>query len=402
MHQAPRSRASAGEQALEEPDTPGDVHRHQGRGQGRQRDRFPTRATHPGRCRPTAHDERVRDAHDDGGAGPAEHRCERGQGEGGDERRRCQVASRQRARAVLQDHGSLAAPVPAVLAAEREQVLAHVPVDLHAGVVGEAVADGANPVVEVDVLVGTQLLVPSVHGPRHRRAIHRERGVVGVGWSQAVVVDRVADPDPAGERERDGPPDRGAGDADTAAPDAGQVMTGGERGDPSPEVVDVDAGVPVDAGHDRSGRGGQADVEGRGDHAGRVVEQPHPFVLRRHGANHLAGAVLGAPVDDEHLQPRMGLDEHGAHGDLDRGLLVAHRHDHRDQRRLARTGAHGDAPVGASDRGTCSSTSGRWSLGHSDTRITTCMTSRIVVSPGWSVHREKNRVKASTGLSDPQ
>ena len=85
-----------------------------------------------------------------------------------------------------------------------------------------------------------------------------------------------------------------------------------------------------------SGFGQGAGVRGR-----HQIQQRDPRVV--HAADEVGGAVVGAVVDDDDLDPigRVVLVQERANRLLDRSFLVAPRNDHTDQRRARKAPSDG-------------------------------------------------------------
>src|SRR5215204_3934221 len=103
-------------------------------------------------------------------------------------------------------HRDFAASVPVVLREERRERLPRPPPDAQLWVEQDRIARGPYAIVELEVLIGKQRLIPAVHLPHDLDRIGTKRHVIGLLLSSSKVVQRVADADPAAKRRRDCPP----------------------------------------------------------------------------------------------------------------------------------------------------------------------------------------------------
>ena len=185
--------------------------------------------------------------------------------------------------------------------------------------------------VELVVLVAHQLLVEDPDAVEHLPPVGAEGQGVDEGGLGRGAEGHAAHPDAGALRGGDGPGGRRLPDG-LHGPAHALHARGRQRVEAAAEVVGGDDAVAVHPHDDVGGRRGEGQVHRHRDDAPGVVEDRDlGAVGGRDLAHAVGGAVVGVPVDDDHL--RRGdvvLGEHRTQALVDEGALVADRHDDRD------------------------------------------------------------------------
>ena len=256
-----------------------------------------------------------------------------------DERRRHQLARAHGARRVGQ-HLGLPPAVPKILSGDRAELLPR-PVDrADRRVEDDAIAPPAQAVVQVEVLVGEEPLVPAPDRPKDLRPEAAERNRLDLATTFAGAGPApdpgVADAEPRRERRTDCAPPRAGGTHLAPAAHVRRALLL-ERAQARRDVTGGHLRVRVEAKDDFPARGCEPDVERSRDRPRRVVEHPRARRSRERGRR-----VVGASVDDEQLEPaRDGLPENRTHARLDVRSLVSGRYDDGDEGRHGTPGGGG-------------------------------------------------------------
>ncbi len=230
-------------------------------------------------------------------------------------------------RPVLANHRCFTATVPAVLPGEIWKRFSYLPVDLHCRIEPDAMPSKRDSVIEVDVLVHQQSLVPTVDRLRHRCSIDAERSMVRVLRLIGIVVDRVANTERAGQGRSDGRPCRCLCDRDPDTSDRCNLDVF-QLSDTCRQVAGVDAGVSIDSRNELAARSRETDVQCGWDRARRILQNPHSRI--RDGPDQFDGPIGGHSVDDEKLERNLLL-EYGIDRRDHVAFFVPNRHDHSDQ-----------------------------------------------------------------------
>jgi hypothetical protein len=231
---------------------------------------------------------------------------------------------------VLPDHPGLAAAISPVLTKQCRNGLSNAPADLHGRVVADRVARLDEPMVEVDVLVDRKRLIPSSDLADRIGPIHTERGVVRQLRAVRVVIDGVADPEPAGLDQGHRTSHCRRGNSYPMPTDTGHGGIATQPLDASRQVVRSYLAVAVDSCDEGSRARGQGTVEPGRDRRPGVVQQPHPRVLRRAPSHDGGGLVHRSAVSDKNLDLHSALGENRVERPTDRLRLVEDRHQYRN------------------------------------------------------------------------
>ena len=222
------------------------------------------------------------------------------------------------------------ATVTTILCEEIFNGLAALPADLQLRVEEQLVSLPPDAIVELEVLVGQQALVPATELAGEHGRIGTERNVVDRPDAAAMMISGIADAEGGGHRGGD----RAAGRRDAlpifAATDPTPVA-GLEVMNQPADVIGRHAGVRIDADEPRAARRAQGEVERARDGALGIAEELDALVAAREAPDDGTRAVGRRAIDDQQLEIAPVLVEDRGQAGPEVGFLVTGRYDDRHE-----------------------------------------------------------------------